>query len=66
MKKEVKPIAGDILAILAKFSEGAGIEDISLNSPDTPRRTLQRWLENWRWRASLMFPERHVQPLRNR
>jgi Fic family protein len=45
MKKEVKPIAGDILAILARFPEGAGIEDISLNSPDTPRRTLQRWLE---------------------
>jgi hypothetical protein len=45
MKKEVKPIEGEILAILAKFPEGAGIEDISLNSPDTPRRTLQRWLE---------------------
>lgn len=45
MKKEVKPIAGEILAILAKFPEGAGIEHISLNSPDTPRRTLQRWLE---------------------
>ena len=45
MKKDVKPIAGEILAILARFPEGAGIEDISLNSPDTPRRTLQRWLE---------------------
>jgi hypothetical protein len=45
MKKEVKPKAESILAILARFPEGAGIEDISLNSPDTPRRTLQRWLE---------------------
>ena len=45
MKKEAKPIAGELLAILARFPEGAGIEDISLNSPDTPRRTLQRWLE---------------------
>jgi hypothetical protein len=45
MKKEVKSIADEILAILARFPEGAGIEDISLNSPDTPRRTLQRWLE---------------------
>lgn len=44
MKKEAKSIAGEILAILARFPEGAGIEDISLNSP-TPRRTLQRWLE---------------------
>ncbi|MGN6394739.1 MAG: Fic family protein [Mucilaginibacter sp.] len=45
MKKEAKPKAAEILAILAKFPEGAGIEDIALNSPGTPRRTLQRWLE---------------------
>lgn len=45
MKKGVKSAAGEILTILARFPEGAGIEDISLNCPDTPRRTLQRWLE---------------------
>ena len=45
MAKKLKPIAEEILSILAKFPDGANIDDIRLSyDPDAQHRTLQRWL----------------------
>lgn len=44
MEKPNKPIAEEILTILAKFPDGANIDDIRLNNSEIPLRTLQRWL----------------------
>src|ERR1700740_485813 len=46
MKKQLNPVAEEILRTLAKFPDGAGIEDIKLNNSDIPLRTLQRWVAN--------------------
>lgn len=46
MKKQLNPVAEEILRILGKFPDGASIEDIKLNNSDIPLRTLQRWLAN--------------------
>jgi hypothetical protein len=44
MAKKSEPIADEILSILAKFPDGASIEDIVINYPDVQIRTLQRRL----------------------
>ncbi|BAU51876.1 Fic family protein [Mucilaginibacter gotjawali] len=44
MEKRFKPTAEEILGILARFPDGANIDDIRLSNLDIPLRTLQRWL----------------------
>ena len=45
MANKVKIVPEEILSILAKFPDGANIDDVRLNyQPETQTRTLQRWL----------------------
>lgn len=45
MATNLKPTASEILSILARFPEGAGIEDIAIGYDSKVQpRTLQRWL----------------------
>lgn len=54
MKKPNKPIVEEILRILAKFPEGANIDDIRLSNGDIPLRTLQRWLSKMADRGEIV------------
>lgn len=54
MEKRLKSIAEEILSVLAKFPDGANIDDIRVQITDTPLRTLQRWLSRLAERGEIL------------